>query len=155
MAVRPSGIGVAGGGVPNTPRPDLSMKLGAGAKDAAGGGRGGATDLFAVPELVGEQRARGGRAHFVGSGRGGEGSSGEGLRPVRAIEELESKIEGGDGGGPEADGLFTPMRQGNEGYRAGEEAEDGGVGSHGRAPPGAAALLKRGDLRCVCARARE
>ncbi len=148
-AGRPNSLGGAGGGVPNTPRPDLLMKAGAGAKDAAGGGRGGAPDLFAVPELVGEQRARGGRALFVGGGRGAEASSGEGPRPVGAIGEPMSNREGADVGASEADGLFTPMREGKEGYGVGKEAEDGGVGAHGPGRPGSAQLQRGHLFRCA------
>ena len=52
------GGGGAGGlgGVPHTPRPDMASKV---VLREGVGGRAGAADLFAVPEVVGEQRSRG------------------------------------------------------------------------------------------------
>lgn len=119
---------VTGGGVavPNTPRPDLTTKPAAAAKDG-GAGRPGAPDLFAVPEVVGEQRARGGRARFLGAGHGKEGGK-----------------DSGGACGAAVDDLITPMREGFPSV----EGEDPGDEAGGDAGPATASLhkFKRNDL---------
>lgn len=120
--------GGGGGGVPNTPRPDLSMKAAAAAKDGAGAGRGNAPDLFAVPEVVGEQRARGGRAHFVGASGGWEAEKeGWGVRAAEA-----------------GNGLLTPMREALEGV-GGEEGTEETENVGGRAQAASLHNLNKSD----------